>query len=323
MAFGASRFAVKYTGKYDNIPVWSWVFPQNRSEGFYDYSIAAKPLEFYSKLIGDFPFEKLANVQSTTIYEGVENAGTIFYSQNSVTGKGMAEGLLAHEIAHQWFGDCVTESDWFHVWLSEGFATYLTSMYLEATQGKDIMTSDMTKSRAMILKNSEKHPGPVIDTTITDPMKLLSINSYQKGAWILHMLRDNIGDSTFREGLRLYYSRFRNLNTLSYDFQHVMEEVSGKNLECFFGQWLYINGQPDLKIWSRKNKKERITMIYVEQMQNTLFDFNLDLLFKDISGVRIERIRLKDKITTICLPLTNITSIIPDPDVKLLFRQVY
>ena len=132
MTFGAARFAVKLAGQAGKVPVWTWVFPQNRTEGFYDYGIALKPLEFYIRLIGEYPFEKLANVQSKTIYGGLENAGAIFYYENSVTGLGKAEKLIAHEIAHQWFGDCVTEEDWYHIWLSEGFATYLTSMYVES-----------------------------------------------------------------------------------------------------------------------------------------------------------------------------------------------
>ncbi len=145
MAFGAARFAARYEGEADSIPVWSWVFPQNRLEGFNDYSVALKPLEFYSRLIGDFPFEKLANVQSKTVFGGMENAGAIFYAENSVTGQGKAERLIAHEIAHQWFGDCVTEADWHHIWLSEGFATYLTDMYSESIQGKARLAADMAQ----------------------------------------------------------------------------------------------------------------------------------------------------------------------------------
>jgi aminopeptidase N len=322
MTFGAARFAVKYAGEADKIPVWSWVFPQNKAEGFYDYSVAIKPLEFYIGLIGEYPFEKLANVQSKTIYGGLENAGAIFYYENSVTGLGKAENLIAHEIAHQWFGDCVTEADWHHIWLSEGFATYLTSMYVEHTQGKEKFMSDMARSRALVIKSFEKKPRPIIDTTIVNLMDLLSVNSYQKGAWVLHMLRNEIGDESFIEGLESFYKNYRNSNVFSSDFQHIMEEASGRNLGIFFKQWLRMAGQPELSISKKINKKEGNTVVYVEQKQRDLFEFKLDLLIKDNSGERIENIALKERITKLIIPSLNVTDISPDPGIKLLFKQV-
>lgn len=320
MTFGAARFAVRYEGEVDNIPVWSWVFPQNRMEGFNDYSIALKPLEFYSRLIGDYPFEELANVQSRTIYDGLENAGAIFYAERSVTGLGKAERTIAHEIAHQWFGDCVTEADWHHIWLSEGFANYLTSLYFESIQGKEKLSSDMIRSRTKIIKFSEKNAKPVIDTTITNLMDLLSVNSYEKGEWILHMLRCEIGDGDFIKGLRLYYDRFKNSNALSSDFQQVMEEASGKDLSIFFNQWLNLAGQPELKIWNRAIKKKGITEVFIEQLQDHLFEFNLELLIKDALGERVEKIVVKERLTKINLQSADVTEITPDPNVKLLFK---
>ena len=320
MSFGAARFAVKYEGTADDVPVWSWVFPQNRSEGFNDYSVALKPLAFYSTLIGDYPYGKLANVQSKTIYGGLENAGTIFYSENSVTGKGKAESLIAHEIAHQWFGDCVTEADWHHIWLSEGFATYLTSMYIESAQGSEKLASDMALKRDLIIKDSEKNPGPLVDTTVVNLMKLLGIKSYQKGAWVLHMLREETGDADFIKGLRLYYDRFKNSNALSSDFEKAMEDGSGRDLSKFFRQWLYIAGYPELRISKKINKKKGVTEVSIEQQQDYLFDFSLDLLIKDDSGERVEKIAVKERITKIDFPSESVTSVTPDPDVKLLFK---
>ena len=278
MTFGIASFAVQLAGNVNGIPVWTWVFPENRKEGFYDYSFALKPLAFYSKLIGPYSYEKLANVQSKTIFGGLENAGCIFYSENSVTGQGKAESLMAHEIAHQWFGNSVTEAEWHHIWLSEGFATYLTSVYLEMTYGREKLNESMKSAREIVLRSFERTPGPVIDTTITDLMRLLSANSYQKGAWVLHMLRQEIGEETFWKGMRLFYERFRNKNALTGDFEKVMEEVSGKNLERFFHQWLYVPGQPDLKITKETGRRKGYIDIVIEQKQNYLFYFNLDIL---------------------------------------------
>lgn len=320
MTFAAAQFAVKSAGKVNNIPVWSWVFPENRLEGFSDYAVAVKPLEYYGRVIGAYPFTKLANVQSKTIYGGLENAGTIFYSERSVTGLGNAEALIAHEIAHQWFGDSVTESDWFHVWLSEGFATYLTSMYFESTQGRKRLESDMSSARIRVLNYYAKNKKPVVDTTITNLMDLLNANSYQKGAWVLHMLRYELGEKVFMKGLQLYYQRFYNSNAITEDFKNVMEEVSGKNLDQFFNQWLYTAGQPELSITHLKGHQKGMTDVFIEQKQEVLFEFNLELMIKDISGGRVVKTAVKNRITKISVPATDDLIITPDPNVNLLFR---
>lgn len=320
MTFGTAQFAVSQAGVVNNIPVWSWVYPENRKEGFSDYSIALKPLEYYSKLVGDYPYEKLANVQSKTIYGGLENAGTIFYSENSVTGAGRAEGLIAHEIAHQWFGDCVTEADWHHVWLSEGFATYLTSMYFESFQGKAKLQKDLASTRTRIIRYIEKNKGPVIDTTITNLMDLLSVNSYQKGGWVLHMLRRQIGDEAFTKGLRLFFQRFKNSNALTSDFEKVMEEVSGKNLKQFFFQWLRVGGIPELNIWSEAGSKKGTSIINIEQKQDYLYQFTLEILIKDSNGERLEKFNVKDRLTKLSIQSGENLTFITDPNVNFLYR---
>ena len=241
-------------------------------------------MEFYSKLIGPYSYEKLANVQSKTIFGGLENAGCIFYAENSVTGKGRAESLIAHEVAHQWFGNSVTEKEWHHIWLSEGFATYLTNVYTETKYGEDKFRENMGSDRNRVLRSDLWKPEPVIDTTITDLMRLLNTSTYQKGAWVLHMLRNEIGDEIFWKGMRLYYERFRNGNALTSDFMKVMEEVSGKDLRNFFYQWLYIPGEPDLRIRISAGEKAGTMKISVEQKQDYLYTFTIQLLLEDSSG---------------------------------------
>ncbi|MGC1390452.1 MAG: M1 family metallopeptidase [Bacteroidales bacterium] len=322
MAFGAAPFASRLEGTVNNVPVWSWVFAENRKEGFYDYSVALKPLAFYSQLIGPYPYEKLANVQSKTIFGGLENAGCIFYSENSVTGKGKAEDLMAHEIAHQWFGNSVTENDWHHIWLSEGFATYLTAVYQEKTYGKGKLDETMKSARNRVIGFSLRSSKPVIDTTVTDLMKLLNTNSYQKGAWVLHMLRRKLGDDKFWEGMRLYYEDYRNKNSLTIDFQKVMEKVSNKDLGNFFSQWLFIAGQPDLKITTGPGVKKGFTDLIIEQTQDYLFNFDIELKIKDSNGSFILNIPVSDRITRRTIETEKILEIVPDPDTNLLFRTI-
>jgi aminopeptidase N len=322
MAFGAAEFDFILAGVAGNVPVWSYVFKENCNEGYYDYAIAPRPVAFFSDLIGPYSYEKLANVQSKTIFGGLENAGCIFYSENSVTGKGRAEGLIAHETAHQWFGNSVTESDWHHIWLSEGFATYLTSVYLENNYGRERLVEEMKTDREQVIRYYLRSPRPVIDTTITNLMRLLSVNSYQKGAWVLHMLRHELGDESFWRGMRLFYEKFRNKNALTSDFEKVMEEVSGKELSGFFNQWLYVSGQPDLKITNNPLKKNGNTEIIIEQKQEFLYSFPLELLINSQEGEYRKSISISERVTRLTIKSAKINQIVPDPDVNLLFRQI-
>ncbi|MFD2144179.1 M1 family aminopeptidase [Mucilaginibacter antarcticus] len=203
MVIGVAEFAIDHPKDVDDIPVYTYVFPENAAAGFRSYAVAGEILPFYIKNIGPYDYKKLANIQSKTIFGGMENAGAIFYSENSVTEKGI-ESLMAHEIAHQWFGDAVSEKSFHHLWLSEGFATYLTNYYLESKYGVDSLKALLAEQRAKIFKFERTGLKPVIDTTVTgDYMLLLNPNSYEKGAWVLHMLRRKIGDGAFLKDLTL------------------------------------------------------------------------------------------------------------------------
>ena len=323
MTFGAAEFATNLAGVASGVPVWSYVYPENRTAGFSDYALALKPIEYYSELIGQYPYPKLANVQSKTVFGGLENAGCIFYSEGSVTGTGRSEGLIAHEIAHQWFGNSVTEADWHHVWLSEGFATYLTSLYWENKEGQTRLKSDMKAARDRVLRASVQNPKPVIDTTIVNLMDLLSANSYQKGSWVLHMLRNELGNETFFSGLRLYYSRYQKRNAMTADLQKVMEEVSGKNLEEFFHQWLYVTGQPDLKIGYTYNERTSETEITVTQTQASIFRFPLEIEISGSDGSKRLKLDVTERVAkTATRSAGRPSSVIIDPEVVLLFREI-
>jgi len=319
MAFGAAPFATRLAGYAGDVAVWSWVYPENRNEGFSDYSVAVKAVEFYQKLIGPYPYEKLANVQSKTIFGGLENASCIFYSENSVTGKGRAEGLIAHETAHQWFGNSVTEKDWEHIWLSEGFATYLTSVYMEMNYGRDRLETDMRQARERVLRFYDRKQAPLIVPSVTNLMDLLNPNSYQKGAWILHMLRREVGENNFWKAMRLYYERFRDSIAETEDFMNVMQEVSGRDLQQFFHQWLEISGQPEIKISKQKGEKG-FTNIIIEQKQAIPFSFTLDLLVKTNGQEKTESVSITGRKTVISVKAEDISEIVPDPHTWLLFR---
>jgi aminopeptidase N len=277
MVVGIARFAVQNIGNYSGVPVSTWVYPQNKEEGFVDFSNAGNILDFFVELIAPYPFMKLANVQSKTRFGGMENAGNIFYFERSVNGKQEREELIAHEIAHQWFGNSASEIDWAHVWLSEGFATYLTAMYVEHSKGKEAFKATMDEDRGTVLDYYQRSKTPVIDSRSANFMRLLNANSYQKGSWVLHMLRKQVGDDLFLERLRAYYNRYKLGNADTDDFRRVMEAVSKQDLTTFFDQWLYRSGHPVLKTqWIYADNKVRMI---IDQSQETSFDFLLALEF--------------------------------------------
>ncbi len=223
-----------------------WVFPPDTANAARIFRRAAEMTDWYTELVGPFPYEKLANVQSSTRFGGMENSSAIFY-----TGQGLADGTLseltvAHEIAHQWFGDAVTETAWSHLWLSEGFATYFGSLFYEHVDGPEALRELMEEDRGQIVASAVS-ARPVVDR-YENLYELLNTNSYQKGGWVLHMLRGVVGDDAFFEAVRAYYERHRHGNALTDDLLRVFEETTGRELTWFFQQWLHEPGFPVLEV---------------------------------------------------------------------------
>jgi len=322
MVIGAGRFAIENNGQVQGIPSSIWVFPQNRLEGFSDFKPSLIVLDWFSRNIGPFPFSKLAHVQSKTRWGGMENAGAIFYFENAVNGKNERESLIAHETAHQWFGNSATEADWRHVWLSEGFATYCTVLYLEDRYGKERRQQELSGQRNTIISYYEKIKTPIIDLHVKDINTVLSTNTYQKAGWVLHMLRMKTGDEVFWKGLRTYYARFKYSNSLTEDFQRVMEEVSGISLQEFFSQWFYQSGHPELKYSWKWNESSKEVQLSVNQMQDQLFTFPLEIELLDARQNQIERLTLyvRDRNTTFTRKVREKPAQIQlDPNTHLLF----
>ncbi|MBC7903109.1 MAG: M1 family metallopeptidase [Gemmatimonadaceae bacterium] len=322
MVIGVASFSVSHVGEVDCIPVSSWVYPQEREKGFYDYSLAKDMLPWFIKNIGPYPYRKLANVQAKTVFGGMENASAIFYFENSITGDRKLESLLAHEIAHQWFGNSATETSWSHVWLSEGFATYMTHLYLEEKYGPDSLKKRMADDRQKVIDFESKTKTPVVTTTVTNNfMQLLNPNSYEKGGWVLHMLRRKIGDEKFWKGIRNYYAEFAGRNASTEDFVRVMQVAAGVDLQKFFAQWLYSDHMPALKISNKYDAATRMVTVTVEQTQPTLFEFPLQILIWSGSDQVTKSSNIKERVTTIVIPSESApTRVVVDPNLNLLYR---
>jgi aminopeptidase N len=322
MVIGVADFTIENETTYKNIPVSSWLFPENAKQGSINYKFGTEALSYFSELIGPYSYEKLAHVQSKTRYGGMENASCIFYSENSATENASQERLFAHEVAHQWFGNSVTEQNWHHVWLSEGFATYLTHVYMQHFYGHNLFKERMNNDRDRVISYSKRNLAPIIDTTITEYIRLLNANSYQKASWILHMLRHKLGDEVFFNGLRKYYTEFQNSTALTEDFQHVMESVSGKDLKIFFHQWLWQPGHPVLDMnWEQI--KEKLNLTIQQRQEEFLFQFPFDIeLYYEDGSTEIKTFQIDKRELSLSIPVKNkVMELIIDPEVKLLFES--
>ncbi len=232
----------------DTLPIEVWAYPED--SGFADngpFRRATEIVEVMSRLIGPFPYSKLAHLQSSTRYGGMENATAIFYAEQPYVTRRMSEGTVRHETAHQWFGDAVTEAEWHHVWLSESFATYFDAVVAGQLDGDSAFRRVMAGDRHSYLASNVVNR-PIIDTAITDPNNVLNANTYPKGAWVLSMLRHTVGDSAFFRGLRDYYRTYRDSSVLTAALQRKIEAASGMKLDWFFRQWLWQPGYPQLEV---------------------------------------------------------------------------
>ena len=221
----------------------------------------------YRRIVGPFSYAKLAHVQSSTRFGGMENSSAIFYTERGYARRTMGEGVVAHETAHQWFGDAVTARDWHHLWLSEGFASYFGPLFLQQVGDEAGFRAALAGAKDRYFASDDVQR-PVIDTSETDLFALLNRNNYQKGAWILHMLRGTVGDSAFFGGVREYYATFRDSTALSSDLLAVMQRHTHKPLRRFFEQWLLQPGYPQVEVRWTHHPDEGAVVIELQQVQS-------------------------------------------------------
>jgi aminopeptidase N len=300
---GVAKFAVQQVDDFQGKAIQTWVYYQDRDAGFYDFAEPTKKvLEFFSNYVGPFSYEKLANIQSNSVGGGMEAASAILYGDKSVSGQRNVRwrNVVIHELAHQWFGNSVTEYDWDDVWLSEGFATYFTLLFIEHAYGRDAFLQGLQESKRMVNVFYLKYPEyRIIHDNLKDMRKVTSSHTYQKGSWILHMLRGVVGTENFWKGIQSYYRKYQNANATTEDFRHEMEEASGKDLSVFFQQWLYKPGTLQYAgAWQYDHHKSQIR-IDLDQVQKdgSLFEMPLEIgiYFEDQDKSRSEVIQVKEK----------------------------
>jgi aminopeptidase N len=327
----AGEFSEISGGQVDGVPVTFFVPKGREADGKRSFRRTAEMIEHFGNLVGvPYPWNKYAQiVVSDFIFGGMENTtATTMYEHLLLDQRAAiditSDDLIAHELAHQWFGDYVTCRDWSHGWLNEGFATFFEHIDLEHKLGKDeyfyALRGDL---EAYFGEANGRYRRPIVCQDYEAPIDVFDRHLYQKGGLVLHMLRTMLGDDVFWKSVRAYLTKHARSIVETRDLMRALEEVSGRGLEQFFEQWVYRAGHPELEV--KIEHENGVLNVGVRQTQKIdkespcfVFDLAFDLVPEKGKSVRRTH-HLEKPAETIALPCPERPSfVVIDPDFGVL-----
>ena len=334
MVVAVGRFATGTLKGKSPVPVSYYVPQSDRQFAERGFAPAVPSLLTFSNLIAPYPYKKLALIVGATRFGGMENANTIVFMpdlfNNFSTAKSRSQRYNipsfveeddVHEIAHQWFGDAVTESTWADLWLSEGFATYFAGVFLEKNENENVFRDYMRDKAKKYFEYEKKRLAPIHDTETKNLYDLLNPNNYEKGAWVLHMLRGMLGDKAFFNGLRIYYNEHKDSTATTEDLRNALERASGKNLKVFFDRWIYKAGHPIYQVTWKNAGAGKLVLTLRQTQPDGAFLQPVTLEIQTNSGKRRVTLTPTGKETTITVRNPEPKAIIIDPD-EFILKEV-
>ncbi len=279
MIIGVGEFALFNSENPALSPLSIYVPKSDSPKAQKGFGSADEVLQLFNDIVAPYPYEKLALIVGATQFGGMENSSAIVFASRLFDARASSgssqrfgipyevEDVVAHEIAHQWFGDSVTESTWADLWLSEGFATYFAGLFIQRYEGEENFQKYMNRAAQVAFEYEKKTRTPIHDRETEDLMKLLNPNNYQKGAWVLHMLRSRLGDEPFFKGIQAYYEAHKAANASTEDLRSALEKSSGKDLKEFFRRWVYDSGHPKYELSMNWNEKDGKATLVLKQVQ--------------------------------------------------------
>ncbi len=266
----------------DSLPFEYYVFPEHLENAKKDFEEHPQMMEFFASTFGEYPFmkEKYGVAEFLWQFGAMEHQTITGIGSNFVSGRKFFTDIYVHELAHHWWGNAVGPKTWKDIWLNEGFATYSEALYDEHKTGSDALKS------TMLSKYQDNFIGRLYDPADD----LFNQTIYDKGAWVLHMLRWEVGDSSFFRILRNYFEEYKYKSASTSDFKKICEEISGKDLTKFFDQWIY-KGDDQIKMnieWKIESEKNNNVTVQIDfkQLQERYkeFHFPVEIQFVDKNG---------------------------------------
>lgn len=293
--------------EWDGIPVLYYCEQGREKDARRGFSKTAKAMAFFSEETGvRYPYSKYAQVAVAEYPGGMEHTTCTTQTDACLIDERAGldtdlDLLVAHELAHQWFGDLVTCREWSHAWLNEGFATYFEVLFQAHDKGQDEADYEMhVNARAYMDEDARRYRRPIVCTSYKEPWTLFDRHLYEKGAWVLHMLRSDLGVSLWRKSIRHYLEKHRDGSVETSDLIQAIEETTGRNMRPFFDQWVHRAGYPQLRAFYNWDPKSRKVEVIVQQAQdvgddNPAFKLPLEIRLSGPSWERVEKAPLKDK----------------------------
>ena len=302
--------------EWNGVPIL-YYSPQGREEDTRRvFGKTPKMMQFFAESIGTpYPWDKYSQVTvGDFIFGGMENTSATTMTENLLHDERAhldysADSIVAHELAHQWWGDLLTCRDWSHGWLNEGFATYFDLLFKEFDLGVDEFRYGVyLDANSYLREDFGQYRRPIVSNVYNRPVDLFDRHLYEKGALVLHMLRLVLGDALFWKAIRHYCSKFQGRSITTEDFQRAIEEATGKNVDWFFHQWVYKGGHPDFKVAYKWEEDSKTAQLTVSQMQavdelTPLFRMPVQVAFVSSGGRQTVRIDVSQKDQTFFFPM--------------------
>ncbi len=261
--------------EYRGIPLYYYVEPGRKDDALRSFAKTPRMMEFFEHYIGiPYPYEKYAQTcVREFLFGGMENISATTHTELTLHDERAhldfsSEPLVAHELAHQWWGNLLTCKDWAHIWLNEGFATYFEALWKEYDLGTEEFRYEMwLKAQKYFEEDAKGIRHPIVTRSFSYPIELFDRHSYEKGSWILHILRSFLGEDIFQKALGYYALRHREQSVDTSHLIQSLEEFTGKSLQQFFDQWVFSEGFPELSISYSYQPEQKQRFLIVKQTQ--------------------------------------------------------